>query len=79
MCRVLVEEILTRYGTALQISSDLGREFDNRLVKGVCQIMGFDKIRTSPYKASTNGAVERLHRTLNAMLRRVASESEGLG
>ena len=32
--------------------------------------------RTSRYKASTNGAVERLHRTLNAMLGRVVSVSQ---
>ena len=42
----------------------------------VCKLMGTDKIRTSPYKASTNGVVERLHRTLNAMLGRVVSESQ---
>ena len=33
-------------------------------------------MRTSPYKASTNGAVERFHRTLNAMLGRVVCESQ---
>ena len=40
MCRLLVEEIFPRYATALQIISDQGLEFDNQLVKGVCQIMG---------------------------------------
>ena len=33
--------------------------------------MNIDKIRTTPYKPSTNGQVERLHRTLNGMLARV--------
>ena len=76
VCRLLVEEIFPRYGVPLQVISDQGREFDNRLIKGVCDIMGADKIRTSPYKASTNGAVERFHRTLNAMLGRVVCESQ---
>ena len=35
-----------------------------------------DKVRTTSYKPSTNGAVERFHRTLNAMLGKVISESQ---
>ena len=60
----------------LQAISDQGREFDNKLLKGICKVMRTDKIRTSPYKASVNGAVEPLHRTLNAMLRSVVSEAQ---
>ena len=43
---------------------------------GLFDVLGIDKIRTTPYKASTNGAVERFHRTLNAMMGRVVSESQ---
>ena len=32
-----------------------------------------DKIRTSPYKPSTNGSIERFHKTLNSMLAKVVS------
>jgi hypothetical protein len=42
----------------------------------LCQELHIDKTRTSPYKASTNGAVERFHRTLNAMLGKVVSEKQ---
>jgi len=35
-----------------------------------------DKLRTTPYKPSTNGVVERFHRTLNSMLGKVVSESQ---
>ena len=45
-------------------------------MRGLCEGHGIDKIRTTPYKASTNGAVERFHRTLNAMLGRVVSENQ---
>ena len=38
--------------------------------------MGTDKIRTSRYKASTNGDVKRLHRPLNAMLGLMVYESQ---
>jgi len=36
-------------------------------MKHVCRMLGIDKIRTSPYKPSTN-QVERLHRSINAIL-----------
>ena len=39
--------------------------------------MEIGKVRTSPCKASTNGAVERFHRTLNSMLGKVVSDSQG--
>ena len=47
MCRLPVEEIFSGYGVPLQVINDQGREFDYKLVKGLCEIMGTDKIRTS--------------------------------
>jgi hypothetical protein len=42
----------------------------------LCRAYGIEKIRTSSYKASTNGAIERFHRTLNSMLGKVVAESQ---
>ena len=38
--------------------------------------MEIDKLRTSAYQPSTNGAVERFHRTLNTMMGKVVSQSQ---
>ena len=76
VARVLVEQVFPRFGIPIQILGDQGKEFDNNLLNGLCDVLGIDKIRTTPYKASTNGAVERFHRTLNATLGRVVSESQ---
>ena len=76
VCTVLVEQVFPRFGTPIQILSDQGKEFDNRLMRGLCEVLGIVKIRTTPYKASTNGAVERFHWILNAMLGRVVSENQ---
>ena len=38
--------------------------------------MGVDKLRTTAYQPSTNGAVKRFHRTLNTMLGKVVKESQ---
>ena len=43
-------------------------------MKWLSDIYGIDKIQTSAYGTSTNGAIERLHRTLNSMLVMVVSE-----
>ena len=75
--RILVEEVFPRYGIHLQIIGDQGNELDNNLIyKGVFAVMGANKIRTSPYKDTNNGAYKCLHRNLSAMLGRVVSESQ---
>jgi transposase InsO family protein len=42
----------------------------------VPNLLGIDKIHTTAYKASTNAAIERFHRTLNSMLGKVISERQ---
>jgi len=42
----------------------------------VCRLLEIDKIRTTSYKPSTNGALERVHRTLNTMLGKSVSENQ---
>jgi len=39
-------------------------------------LMEIAKRRTSPYKPSTNGIVERFHRTLNTMLAKIIDERQ---
>jgi hypothetical protein len=45
-------------------------------MKELCQWMNIDKLRTSAYKPSTNGMVERFHRTLNSMLGKCVSTNQ---
>ena len=75
VCRVLAEEVFPRYGVPLQVVTDQGREFENRFLRELCHSYGIDNVRTSPYRPSTNGAIERLRRTLNAMLGRAVEKS----
>jgi hypothetical protein len=56
--------------------SDQGKEFDSGLIHELCKRLEINKIRTSAYKPSTNGATERFHRTLNGMLGRVVREDQ---
>jgi len=42
----------------------------------VCRLLDIDKQRTTAYKASSNAAVKRFHRTLNSMMGRVVDEHQ---
>ena len=69
--RILLEQIITRFGVPRQILSDRGSEFESQLFKELCRVLGIDKIRTTAYKPSTNGMIERLHRSMNSMIGKV--------
>ena len=76
VARVLVEQVFTRYGCPRQLLSDQGGCFEAELFQHLCQLLGVDKLRTTAYRPSANGRIERLHRTLNAMLGKLVSTSQ---
>ena len=76
VARVLVDAFLVRFGMPIQILSDMGKEFENGILHEICRIMDIDKIKTTSYKPSTNGGIERFHRTLNAMIGKVVDRSQ---
>jgi len=62
LARIIVEQVICRFGTPLAIVTDRAKELD------------IDKLRTTAYKASTNAVAERFHRTLNSMIGRMIDE-----
>jgi hypothetical protein len=48
---------------------------DGQLMADICRLLDIDKQRTTAYKASTNAAIERFHRTLNSMIGRMVDEN----
>jgi len=76
VARALMVHVFSRFGAPSQLLSDQGPEFESELFSQLMMWMGIDKLRTSAYKPSTNGIVERFHRTLNSMLAKIISESQ---
>ena len=77
VARTLATQFFPRYGTPMRLLSDQAPEFESELFQELCRIMEIDKIRTSPYKPSTNSLVERFHRTLNSMIAKaITSDSQ---
>ena len=60
----------------ISLLTDRGKEVDGNIMREICKLLGIDKIRTTAYKASTNAAVERFHRTLNSLIGRTISENQ---
>ena len=76
VARALMTHIFSRFGALLQLLSDRGSEFESQLFSQLMKWMEIDKLRTTAYQPSTNGAVERVHRTLNTMLGKVVSDTQ---
>ena len=75
IAKILVERVFSRFGIPLSILSDQWKEFDGRIMREVCRMFGVEKLRTTPYKPSTN-QVERFHRTLNSILGKTVVEHQ---
>ena len=64
-----VKEFFSRFGYPFQIFTDQGRNFESRLFACLCQTLQIHKARTTPYRPSANGQVERFNRTLMDAIR----------
>jgi len=76
LAKCLVERVFLAYGVPTQLLPDRGAEFEGSVMAEVCKLLEIDKIRTTSYKPSTNGSLERVHRTLNTMLGKIVSEQQ---
>ena len=74
--KILMERVFGYYGVPREILTDQGRNFESNLFTRMCQFFGVGHVRTSGYKPSTNGLVERLHRTINSMTGKVVSTNQ---
>jgi transposase InsO family protein len=72
----LVERVFLPFGVYRSMISDQGREFCNEILDEVTRLFGIDKVRTTAYRASANGRIERVHRMLNTLMCKVVSENQ---
>ena len=54
-----LEDYFCRYGPPKAMLTDQGRNFESSTIEELCNIFSIQKKRTTAYKPSTNGAVER--------------------
>ena len=68
VAKVLVEEMVCRFGVPLEIHSDQGRNFESLVFSEMCRILGIRKTRTTRYHPQSDGMVERFNRTMENQL-----------
>jgi len=76
VAKILVDKVICVHGCPIQILTDQGPNFESTLFQELCKLMAVDKIRTTPYKPSTNGNIERFHATMHSMLAKLVSEQQ---
>ena len=73
LVRLFVEELVPMFGVPEALLSDRGTNLLSYLMKDICQLLGTKKLNTTSYHPQCDGMVERLNRTLKAMLRKQAA------
>ena len=75
IARAMVDNLFSRLGCPRVIFSDQGVNFNSQLFHELCERLGIVKKRTTAYRASSNGQVERINRTLGQSIRTAILES----
>ena len=60
----------------IPLYSDQGKNLNAKIVIDVCDILQTCKTRTTPFHPQSDGATERVSRTVNVMLSKVVSENQ---
>ncbi len=66
--------IFLRTSVPERVLSDQGSQFCGRVMKQLCEWLGIERVRTSPYHPETNWAVERMHSTMKGILGKCISD-----
>ena len=59
-----INKFFARFGYPYEIFTDQGRNFESELFREICKLLGIQKARTTPYRPSGKGQVERYNHTL---------------
>ena len=76
IAQAITKFIFLQYGPAEKLLSDRGTEFENQIVRELCETLGVKRLLTSPYHPEGDGLVERFNRTLLGLLRAYMGKSQ---
>ena len=76
IAKILVEEVVLRYGFPSKLLSDRGTSFLSKLAKCVYKLLDIKKLNTTSYHPQTDGLVERFNRTLIEMISKFVDENQ---
>ena len=74
--RAVVDHFIARFGCAVQLITDQGTNFESALFKEMCKLLGIHKSRTTSWRPSANGQVERHNLTIKNAIRCYVSKHQ---
>ncbi|ROT61688.1 hypothetical protein C7M84_020536 [Penaeus vannamei] len=72
----LVTQVFTRFGVPGELQSDQVREFESRVFRECCRLLGIHKTRTTLLRPQSDGVVERFNATLVTQLAKYCEEDQ---
>ena len=69
IARAFFENFVVRFGVPFMAHTDQGRNFESDMFRSFCILMEITKTRTTPYRPSSNGQVERYNQLVLNFLR----------
>jgi len=73
VAKILFDQFIVHYGIPERLHSDLGANFESKVIKHLCDLLGIKKSHTTPYHPQGDGVTERFNRTLLSMLKTLDS------
>lgn len=73
VAKILFDQFIVHYGIPERLHSDMGANFESKVIKHLCALLGIKKSRTTPYHPQGDGVTERFNRTLLSMLKTLDS------
>jgi transposase InsO family protein len=70
--RVILEQVICRFGPPKRILSNRGTQFTSELIHGIWHLLGIQPAHTTPYHPQGNGCVERLNQVIGDTLKKYA-------
>ena len=71
----LIHGYVSRFGVPEELHSDQGRNFESAVFKGMLNMLGVKKTRTTPLHPQSDGMVERYNRTIGTQLAMYAQDN----
>lgn len=76
IAKAIFEKVILIYGAILEIRTDRGTEYNNKLIGEICKLLDIEQKLSTAYHHETLGTIERNHRTLNEYIRIYVSNIE---
>ncbi len=75
VARAIINEVICRHASPKTLLSDNGSEFNNVILKSICEAFQIKKCNVIPYSPQANGKVERANRRILDILRYITNSS----